>query len=60
MRDVKIDSLWDYMVDNGIATDEEISLVVCINGYTEETVNKVLFVRTGYRNWEQYKEIALA
>ena len=46
-------TLWDELVNLGIATDEELKLVTCINGYTEETLNDILYARTGYRSIEQ-------
>jgi hypothetical protein len=45
--------LSDFMVGRGIATVEEINLVSDINGYSEETMNDILFARTGNRNYEQ-------
>jgi len=42
-----------FLIDNGIATAEEIDLVTKINGYTIEALNDIIYVRTGYRNIEQ-------
>lgn len=44
---------WDYLIDNQIATEEELKLVTCINGYNEDSLLAVLYARTGYRNIEQ-------
>lgn len=49
-----IDS-WDYMVEQGIATDDELRLVTSIDGMNIDTLNDVLYVRTGYRDIKQYK-----
>lgn len=51
-----IDEMWQKLVDDGIATDEEIQLVTDINGYTEETMLDILYARTGYRNFEQMED----
>lgn len=48
---------YEYLVDNGIATDDEIILVTNINGYNLESLNAILFVRTGWRNLEQALEM---
>lgn len=48
--------LWDFLIEEGIATDEEIRLVTNINGYNNKSLNDILEVRTGYRSIEQYKE----
>lgn len=53
---INIDRLWNMLVGYEIATDEELMLVTSINGYNEETLNDVLYVRTGYHNIEQYIE----
>lgn len=45
--------IWDYIVETGVATEEELRLVTDINGYSEETLNDVIYARTGYRDIEQ-------
>ncbi len=53
---MKNTDIWDYLEENMIATFEELSLVTCINGYNEETLNDILFARTGYRSIDQLEE----
>lgn len=48
--------IWDYIIENQIATEEELKLVTCINGYNEDTLNSVIYARTGYHNMEQLTE----
>lgn len=55
----KYNELWDLLVDNNIATEDELSLISYINGWNIETLNDVLYVRTGYRDIQQYKECEL-
>ena len=45
--------MWDYLLEHGIATEEELQLVTDIVGWTEEAMLDVLYARTGYRNFEQ-------
>lgn len=52
----ELDEYFDFLVDNCIATEEEIKLVTSINGYNETALNDILYARTGYRSIEQYKE----
>jgi len=52
-----MDDLFDYMVDNAIATKDELRLVAVAFGYTEENLERVLFVRTGYRSLKQIEEM---
>ena len=53
------DMLYDQIIDCNIATEKEISLVTSINGYSVDTLNQILFSRTGYRTWEQFEEMVL-
>lgn len=45
--------LCDFIVDNNIATEEEVTLVTNINGWSEETMTDIIFARTGLRSYEQ-------
>ena len=49
-------NIWNYLVENEIATEEELNLITCINGYNEEALNGVIYVRTGYHDLEQLIE----
>ena len=51
-----LDGYWNDLVNIGIATEEELQLVTDINGYSKETLDDVLYARTGYRDWEQYMD----
>ena len=55
MTDRKLESFRDYLIDSGIATSDKIDLVTQINGYNEKSFNDILYVRTGYRSFEQLK-----
>lgn len=49
----QMEKIESFLIDNGIATTEEINLVSKINGYTIEMLQDILYVRTGYRSLEQ-------
>ena len=51
-----IEYIWDRIVEMEIATDEELSLVTSINGYNEESLNDIIYIRTGYRDIVQLME----
>lgn len=51
--------LWDFLLDVEIATEKELQLVTAINGYNVETLEAVLYARTGYRDFDQYAECEL-
>jgi hypothetical protein len=48
--------MMDYLVEYQICTDEELALVTSINGTNEDTMKSILYVRTGYRNFEQLQD----
>ena len=51
-----IGTIWDAIIEYGIATEEELELVTAINGFRDDALNDVIYVRTGYRNIEQVLE----
>ena len=51
-----IEDVITFLEEEGIATDEEIDLVIKINGYNLETINDIIYVRTGCRDYEQLLE----
>ena len=48
--------LYDFILENGIATESEIDLVTNINGYNEDALNAIIYSRTGYHDAEQCYE----
>ena len=48
--------VWHFLLDNHIANEREMILVTKINGYKVETLNDILFARTGYNDIEQYAQ----
>ena len=51
------EELYDYLVEFDIATEKEIGLVCSINGTNLESLESILYVRTGYRSLEQLGEM---
>ena len=48
-----IGQVWDLLCQYDIATENELKLVTSINGYNIDTLNDILYARTGLRNIEQ-------
>ena len=46
----------DYLVDVVGVANETVQVVTKINGYTTETMCDILYVVTGYKDFEQYLE----
>lgn len=47
---------YDQIVEMGIATTEELNLAFNLVGDWNETFNKVIYIRTGYRSLQQMLE----
>jgi hypothetical protein len=58
-KDNELEALWDNLTMYEIATENELQLITDINGYNLEALEDVLYARTGYRSWDQYKESEL-
>lgn len=48
--------MWETMVNMGVCTDEELGLATALCGRSLQTMERVLYIRTGYRNLEQMFE----
>lgn len=53
---MEIKEIWDYIIDFEIATEKELQLITSINGYNIESLNDVIYCRTGYHDMEQFLE----
>lgn len=54
--DEERDEIWDYLIEYGIATEDELQLVTNIIGFTKEALEKVIYAKTGYRSLAQLKD----
>lgn len=52
MNKLNKDAIWDYIIDEDIATEETLQIVTSINGYSVDTLDEVIKVTTGF-NYEQ-------
>ena len=48
--------VWDILENYSIATDDELSLITDINGYSIETLESVIYAREGLNTVEQLLE----
>ena len=56
MTKEEIMKVYNDLIETGIASDAELNLITDINGLNIETLNDVIYVRTGYRTYEQLME----
>ena len=52
----RIGQIYDFLIENQLFKDGELSLLCCINGYTEKTLNDAIYARYGLRDFESLKE----
>lgn len=50
-----LNEYFDKLVEYNIATMQEIQLVVNICGWNKETLDSILYARTGFNSWDQIK-----
>lgn len=54
-----MDEKFEILEDCGIATIEEIGLAIALRGFNHQTFNDVLFIRTGYNDFNTFVESEL-
>lgn len=52
----KFDIAWETMVAHDIATEDECELVCHINGWNIDSLNDIMYARTGYQDYDQWVE----
>lgn len=50
------ENAYDYIIDMGITTQEAIDLVCDINGTSIDTINDIVYAKSGYNTLQQYLE----
>jgi hypothetical protein len=55
----QVAKLFSKLIDLNIATENELKLITGVNGYSIDTLNSVIYYKTGYRDLEQYEEAEL-
>ena len=51
-----VDEAWDYLIETGLASEQTLQVVTCINGYSLDTLESVLYALTGYRSFDHTDE----
>ena len=52
----QLNHMYDTILELELATFEELELVTCINGFNEQAMNDIVYVREGYQTLDQYLE----
>lgn len=56
MKELNIASMENILLEYEIATIDELILVASINGYTKETMQNILYARTGRNDFYTFLE----
>lgn len=48
--------LYNYLIETGTCTEDELELLMSIDGTSLDTLENALYSRTGYRSLEQITE----
>ncbi len=51
-----VEEAWDYLIEAGLVSTETLEVVTCINGYSLDTLEDVLYAVAGYRDFNQLDE----
>jgi len=52
----QLNNMYDTILELELCTFEELELVTCINGFNEQALNDIVYVREGYQTLDQYLE----
>ena len=52
----QLNNMYDTILELELCTFEELELVTCINGFNEQAMNDIVYVREGYQTLDQYVE----
>ena len=48
----QVGQIYDFLIENQLFTEGELSLLCCINGYSVDTLNSAIYARFGFRDFE--------
>jgi hypothetical protein len=52
----QLNHMYDTILELELCTVEELELVTSINGFNEQAINDIVYVREGYNTLDQYVE----
>ena len=50
------EEMWDYLTEVVGVSEETLRIVTCIDGYSTDTMEAVLYATTGYQDFDQLDE----
>lgn len=52
MNNMSLETQFDELINHCVCTEDEVLLVSDINGYSDETLEDILYARTGYSDFD--------
>ena len=52
---IEKDRMYDKLLELGVS-EQTLTIVIDINGYSKETLNNILYAYSGYRSFDQLEE----
>lgn len=53
MKELTVTELWDVLVEGDFFTERELKIITEMCGYNIDTLNRAIFARYGYRDYNQ-------
>ena len=53
---MKLEKIYTWLIENNYFTEAELELVTCIIGYNIDSINKCIYARYGYNDFEQLSD----
>ena len=50
------EEMWDYLTEVVGVSEETLRIVTCIDSYSTDTMEAVLYATTGYQDFDQLKD----
>lgn len=50
---LKTSDIYNFLIENQLATEESLDLLGCVAGYNEDTFNRAIYCLTGFHDVDQ-------
>jgi hypothetical protein len=51
-----LQEIWDFLIEHNLCSEQTLQVATDVGGFTEETMNTIIYSLTGYNTFEQLKE----
>lgn len=51
---MRLEEYYNYLIDTSIVSEETVNIITDINGYSKNTLDDILYCKTGYRDIKSY------